>query len=524
MIYPTLSETFVFAQRSATDTFTAGGTGLYLKVGQLENHGDVMKFACERFSCFPDEHEILFFGGETMLKIKGIRQHNGQKWCNYDRYMSPIDAFSRMIDGLPLNDSKSVATAKDVKRLLRILEHLLLVLLHKRQNSAIPLYIQELVWFQLSSTPRVRLLYDEMMNGHQWLECVSKTKALKTVDITNIAMLFYHSESITFAMPANYIWNDLECESLVSDLLLLSKMGLNTIIVFKWPSSIPDAARFTISEHLFKLHSVVQYTMRSKSKSIEFIITASRLKFENNLRATEHVELMIQRLTKAINLTSNSGKLLDEAVKSNIIYENDILHSTRLTVDHFCRLIISDLFDGQNLLYSQDIRDLILLMYAKPMIMNVVFRRMLKQVVVSPIWGTWNHVNCLVMEAFNHFDVIPKEQRFEYIDEFGVARKLSAKNWDSLVWNESTQHTYFKWFPQSVITRICRGLHNEYTVRNRYAATSYNEDFTKFCEKGLSSLYITIADGFTGLGVDFLPNLHQFRTTPTDRTSFGMEL
>ena len=96
---------------------------------------------------------------------------------------------------------------------------------------------------------------------------------------------------------------------------------------------------------------------------------------------------------------------------------------------------------------------------------------------------SWNHVNCLVMDAFNYFDVVPDEQRFEYVDEFGISRKLSSTNWDNLVWNDRTQRIRFQWFPQSVITRICVGLQREYAQRDQEHL--YEGHFTKFCENGL---------------------------------------
>ena len=74
-----------------------------LSVGQYQDKDDVRKFDCAPFSCF-SESEILFFGGDTVLRINGIIQYAGGKWMKYHKFMEPINAFSRMMDGFSVRN------------------------------------------------------------------------------------------------------------------------------------------------------------------------------------------------------------------------------------------------------------------------------------------------------------------------------------------------------------------------------------------------------------------------------------
>lgn len=69
-------------QKSRAMEFAAAGTdGLVVKLvaSDLADNRRVMKFESFRFSAFSEEEETLFFGGSTVLRIKGIIQRTQGK-------------------------------------------------------------------------------------------------------------------------------------------------------------------------------------------------------------------------------------------------------------------------------------------------------------------------------------------------------------------------------------------------------------------------------------------------------------
>ena len=123
-------------------------SGLLLKLGQYLKKYEVAKFECASFSCFPEERETLFFGGETILKIKGALQRVGLFFMTYDRFMEPINVFSRIMNGLSLKDQEIMNNAKSQKAMKVIIRDILQSLVLRKDRCQSPKYIQDLVLFQ----------------------------------------------------------------------------------------------------------------------------------------------------------------------------------------------------------------------------------------------------------------------------------------------------------------------------------------------------------------------------------------
>ena len=183
-----------------------------MKVGQYAGNDGVMKFDCEIFSCF-QEKETLFYGGYTVLRIKGILQWAEGKWRHYDKFMEPINSFIRMINGLSV-EKQPITTKESSQKVMKTLfcdvlraqewEHDGDLVFNEqtwRQNDAkTPKYIQELVLYHHSSASGVRLLYHELMNEYQWLDCIFKRKRTRVLDFDYERTI---SDSEMFGTPAN---------------------------------------------------------------------------------------------------------------------------------------------------------------------------------------------------------------------------------------------------------------------------------------------------------------------------------
>ena len=223
-------------------------SGLILKVGQYGDKDGVMKIECDLFSCFTEEQETLFFGGNTVLKIKGILQWAKGQWRKYDKYMEPINALIRMINGLSMA-GQPITSKKSSQRVMKaIVCDVLRTLSGDNHDSKTPKYIQDLVMYHLTSASCVRLLYHELITEYQWLDCILKSGNSNTLNIANIAVLLSHSDEVTFMMPADVPlsvdWDE--------NILSLWKMELDVIIRCVWPSTVPQN---TVSQFTYFLQS-----------------------------------------------------------------------------------------------------------------------------------------------------------------------------------------------------------------------------------------------------------------------------
>ena len=277
-------------------------SGLLLKLGQYHEKYEVAKFECAAFSRYSEERETLFFGGETVLKIKGALQWVGDVLMKYDRFMEPINAFSRMINGLSLMEQEIMRKRNSQKAMKVLIRDILRSLVLRRYECEAPKYIQDLVLFHHASTPRVRLLYHELLTEYKWLHCILKKDAADTLNIANIAVLFCHSDEVIFVMPDDFALTDAQCSAMIEDLLLISEMALTVKISFVWKSGMPQAVRTNLMNAFIPL--LGNLGLYGKYCVHHFDANAASFRFEDDLidvgsqEAMEsRIESMIQQLT-----------------------------------------------------------------------------------------------------------------------------------------------------------------------------------------------------------------------------------
>ena len=384
-------------------------SGLLLKVGQYADKDGVMKFECELFSCFPDERETLFFNGNTVLKIKGIMQCIG-KWIHYDKYMEPINAFSRMMNGLSVTEQPISKRKKYQKVMKRIIKDILRALIWKLHEAETPKYVRDLVLFHHSCASRVRLLYDELMTKYQWLHCVLKrtrTRVLRsrytnstdsdsdyewdlnqhvgygqyggyheyiaygtdetnTLDVANIAVLFCHSDDITFMMEEDGTLSGEECLALIDDMVTISGMALDVNIRFLWPSPMPKSMRSRLENASFGLcDTECRCHFDDESRSVTFSITSdSKFNVDAQTAFQSRIESMIGQLSyvpppKAMKKKKETIQSPEEEEEAKYVDSDDpdtAAYKLRLL------LAISSIIRASNVEYviSADIRKLCL--------------------------------------------------------------------------------------------------------------------------------------------------------------------
>ena len=208
-----------------------------MKLGKSQSKtGDgVMKFDCEVFSCFQEENETLFFGGYTELRIKGIMQWAMGLWRHYDKYMEPINALNRIIHGKRLRDQPIWDNRKAQKWMNHIVKDYLHIQLLQMEKVTTPQYVACLLSYQLSSEEHIRLNWNEMKIGYEWMNGIMKTGD-NELDIGNLSVLFADSSSITFVVSDGEDLAETEWESVINGLSKVEEMGLSMSIRFELSS------------------------------------------------------------------------------------------------------------------------------------------------------------------------------------------------------------------------------------------------------------------------------------------------
>ena len=297
----------------------ATASGLVLKVGQYQDKDDVMKFECALFSCYPEERETLFFGGDTVLRIKGILQWADGKWRHYDKYMEPINAFCRMMNGLSVKQ-QLITTKKSSQKTMKIMIcDVLRSLIWEQHDVKTPKYVQNLVRYHLLSVSNVRLLYEELITDYQWLHCILKTdgarintetdsesdsdsesqeiEGAENLNIVNIAVLFCHCDDITFIMTEGAQFTEPQCSFLIKDIVSISEMSLDINVRFMWPSSVPEPVKSQISEASIAFYGT-DCQRRFDGNSVLFTISESLYNADTLKKFRSQVAVMRKQLMR----------------------------------------------------------------------------------------------------------------------------------------------------------------------------------------------------------------------------------
>ena len=341
-------------------------------MGRHEDTDEVMKFDCDKFSCFAEEQETLFFGGDTVLRIKGITQWAQGKWMKYDKYLEAINVFSRMMVGLSVKDQSIITKKRDQRMMGRIVKDVLRSLVWRLDDAETPKYVHELMLFHLSTAAHIQLIYNELLTEYKWLDCIFKNPRTETLDFANIALLFCHSESITFLMADNYDLSNMMCLTLMEDLALMTEMGLEMALHFKWPSGVPESTRRSLHAVGFQCHQDEQ--------SITIKLEGVMLGYEAQTKFMSRIELLIGSLSQIavreeVKITKSQ---IVEPVETEFEWKPIIKIPKRLTISRlkcettecveltvsgFCREIMSGL--GSQKVIVVDIRNMIVFYIGK---------------------------------------------------------------------------------------------------------------------------------------------------------------
>lgn len=298
-------------------------SGLILRLGPHESQtGTVMKFDCEKFSAFPDEKEILFFGGSTKLKLKNIKQLvDNSKWSNYLKFLDPINAFNHLLSGQPLKKEAILTTKTHQKKhLLGMISVLMSQIISKSPSTAtkIPKYIGKLMWFSHTNSPRIRLLYDELMKEYDWLHCIlksDKSEKSETIDIANIAVMCSKSKEIIVEMAGEYDLGEPEWKSLAKGMNTIQTLGLSMKIrVQLWTTESVWNRMYSMGNALVDQYDISCQQLED-GKVLVFDVNGEQYAGSDSASVAfdDRVQMMIARLTESEEIMKAPKKETSDA-------------------------------------------------------------------------------------------------------------------------------------------------------------------------------------------------------------------
>eukprot|EP01083_Nonionella_stella_P292272 994121_1 len=458
----------------ASGKFSGGGAGFVLALRRYMQK-DVIKFDCAAFSHFPDEQETLCFGGNTVLRITSIRHIAERSWMNYIKYIQPLNALFRMINGLTIANQR-ILKKKSYQRIMTDLLRCVLCTcicdtMSNETTTAFkwPLYIRQILTHNISN-PEIKLRYNELVR-YTWIESIFTTSInnQRMFNLSNICALFCNSDTITFLMDTNYILSDFECQCIKDSLAAISKMDIIVLICFKWPSNIPTANKSNINNYL-RYILAANWSRTFQKDTIVFECTESTLSIEGQKRFEERIHEMSSLLVSLKENYSNPTKaecLLPVAK----ITQNDIPKRHLSTVYGFIRAILTH---GA----PPDVFRLVLLSYAKPIQMNIKYNNEVEYILVDPVSDNWNSVCLKIVIAFNlRGNIKPafswKLMCLRYPRGRFINTEFGDCEWDTKDIFEPEMDQKFN------MQLVCNAIGRYYASLNRV----YDDSFSAFCEK-----------------------------------------
>eukprot|EP01084_Bolivina_argentea_P156658 273018_1 len=174
--------------------------GLILEFRVYKDFGCAFGFNTSVMSDFPQEKEILFFGGNTTLQISSILQAIGTSWVSHRKYTNGIQHMLQIAGSRMKWSYKN--NMKDIIGCLLPGMY--------ADNKKLPSYIKSLLVYQLS-TIRSRVEYDiselSDKNQYTWVKDIF-VKHDATPRVSNLCNLFPYCGHIVLNLGTNYMIDD----------------------------------------------------------------------------------------------------------------------------------------------------------------------------------------------------------------------------------------------------------------------------------------------------------------------------
>eukprot|EP01084_Bolivina_argentea_P256210 431273_1 len=195
-----LSTTTALIKAAEFADFAASSDGLVVELCFYDIINTVFTLDCSVISAFTEEREMLFYGGDTILRIQSIHQLVDNKWKSYEDFVKATDGITRLMNGL---QCKTGLTGS-VKKAMRFIFRSILNTSNKTNIKSLPKYIAERLinYHIVDRKAAVEMEYDELIARYTWIHSIFvKDKDKGILNIYNICRIFHKSNAIIITMP-----------------------------------------------------------------------------------------------------------------------------------------------------------------------------------------------------------------------------------------------------------------------------------------------------------------------------------
>eukprot|EP01084_Bolivina_argentea_P117124 208046_1 len=204
-----LSTTTDFKQAAQFASRGAGG----LVIEFRKYCDNVFYFNCSSLSIFDEEQERLFFGGETILKVRTIYQAMDVKWSNYKMY---IDALQNILD--IQNHTQMIhhsMTDKSKAVVSELIEHVI-----NSTTERLPDYISTCLQYYFSTGLSKTMIFNltEFLIKYKLMKNIFIKKSSNTPNISNVCKLWRNCESLTIYLTCGTLVDEIFCRSIIEDI------------------------------------------------------------------------------------------------------------------------------------------------------------------------------------------------------------------------------------------------------------------------------------------------------------------
>ena len=241
--------------------------GVVIAFGKFD--APVPCFDAEWLSCHQHEREVLFFGGDSILQIRGILKIERGRWVSYTKQLEAIQAIRSLANGSLIADGISRRTKNEIYRMIHA------ILNHNLVDTIQSPYVRELLLYQINNTP-TKMTFDWDIISTEWRflgEDLLWDQQNRIPHILDMINLFPQSQCIVFLMPDMFAMRTFHWNSVMED---LADNHRAMTLVFQWQSDVGDV----FEESFASLHRAdrtrVQTTNLRVSReplSIKLVIT-----------------------------------------------------------------------------------------------------------------------------------------------------------------------------------------------------------------------------------------------------------
>ena len=189
-------------------------------------------FDVQWISCFQHEKEVLFFGGDSVLRIRNIKRHESGSWRSFAKDITALQSIYSLLTGSPLPTAVTFQIKDIVLSMLQsVLDNDFL------EYVSMSPYIKSLLHHQLYSAPNhIELDLSILMADYGFLSSILMKNSYPKqtlLNFVNLSELTPLSQQFTIVVPKDFMATEEVLNSTIDDILRVSKRR-SLSVKFQW--------------------------------------------------------------------------------------------------------------------------------------------------------------------------------------------------------------------------------------------------------------------------------------------------